>query len=288
MRSFHVKGANVVQENPGDDLATRMAPRPYLHPVRTVAGVVLTEAAPEDHPHHFGLSLAFSDVNGTNFWGGSTYTENGPAVLPNHGRQVPSGWKHQDGHAEGSIAWINHSDQQVASERRSYSYQEHPAPNTWSLSFASVIRPAGAVEQLSVSSSAVKGRTGAGYGGIFWRFPSGDGPPQVFCSAGAGAEAAHGSLSPWLLVGIRHHGKDASVILAQDPGQLRPWFVRTEGYVGAGPAVAWDKPATADRDKPLTLNLHAVIHDGKVANSRHAEELLHQHFTFRNSPDRTP
>ncbi|MGO4146115.1 PmoA family protein [Paenarthrobacter sp. YAF11_1] len=287
MGSFQLRGTHVMQENAGQDLAPRMAPRPYLHPIRSGAGVILTEAAPEDHPHHLGLSLALSDVNGTNFWGGSTYTGNGPAVLPNHGRQIPSGWQHLDGHSEGDIAWINHSDQQVASERRSYSYQEHPVRNAWSFAFASVIRPAGAVEQLSVSSSAVKGRTGAGYGGIFWRFPPGDGPVQVLCSDGSGVEAAHGSLSPWLLVGLRQQGKDAGVILAQDPGQLRPWFVRTEGYVGAGPAVAWDKPVTADRDKPLTLNLHAVIHDGKVATSHHAQELLQQHFHFSNSPDRT-
>lgn len=287
MGSFQLRGTSVVQENAGQDLPTLMAPRPYLHPLCTMAGVVLTEAAPEDHLHHLGLSLAFSDVNGTNFWGGSTYTKNGPAVLPNHGRQVPLGWQHRDGHAEGDIAWINHSAQQMASEHRSYSSQGHPAQNTWSFSFASLIRPAGAVEQLSVSSSAVKGRPGAGYGGIFWRFPSGDGPAHVLCSDGVGVEAAHGSLSPWLLMGLRHQGKAASVILAQDALHLRPWFVRTDGYVGAGPAVAWDKPATADRENPLRLSLHAVIHDGMVATSRHAEELLHQHFHFSNSPDRT-
>ncbi|WP_458107848.1 PmoA family protein [Arthrobacter sp. R3-55] len=288
MESFNLRGAHVMQENTGQGLANLVSPRPYLHPIRTVAGAVLTEAAPEDHPHHLGLSLAFSDLNGTNFWGGSTYTQNGPAVLPNHGRQVSSGWQHRAGYAEGDVAWISHNGQQLASERRSYLYQEHPAGNAWSFSFSSVIQPAGAVEQLSVSSSAVKGRAGAGYGGIFWRFPSSEGSAQVRCSAGAGVEAAHGSLSPWLLVGIRHLGKDATVILAQDPGHLRPWFVRTEGYVGAGPAVAWDKAVSADLDNPLTLSLHAVIHDGTVADGRHAQELLQQHFHFSNSPDRTP
>ncbi|MGF6835943.1 hypothetical protein QF015_004144 [Paenarthrobacter sp. TE4293] len=287
MGSFHLRGAEVVQENPGDDLATHLAPRPYLHPVRTLGGAVLTEAAPSDHPHHLGLSLAFSDVNGTNFWGGSTYTRQGPVVLPNHGRQVASAWEHHDGIAEADVDWFSSGGQQLAGERRSYTYQLHPAPATWSFSFNSVIRPAGDVQQLSVSSSAVKGRAGAAYGGIFWRFAAGDSPAHVLCTDGAGVEAAHGSLSPWLMVGTRQQGQGVSVVLAQDPEHVRPWFIRTEGYVGAGPAVAWDSPALADRRKPLTLSLHAVIHDGKVDTSQHAEELLHQHFHFSNSPDRT-
>ena len=96
MGSFPLHGATVAQVNDGVDLAPCLAPRPYLHPLRTLAGVPLTETGPDDHPHHLGLSLAFSDVNGSNFWGGSTYTCNGPAILANHGRQVPSGMVLQD------------------------------------------------------------------------------------------------------------------------------------------------------------------------------------------------
>ena len=179
MGSFQLHGATVARVNDGADLATVLAPRPYLHPLRTLAGVPLTEAGPDDHPHHLGLSLAFSDVNGSNFWGGSTYTGHGPALLANHGRQVPSGWSYQTRKGGAGLSPGSTQDgQELASEQRSYTYQEHPDSNSWSLSFDSLIRPAGDVEQLSVSSSAVKGRRGAGYGGIFWRFPAGDGPAE--------------------------------------------------------------------------------------------------------------
>ncbi|NUR95656.1 MAG: oxidoreductase, partial [Kribbellaceae bacterium] len=30
------------------------APRPYLHPVRTLGGRPLTEVSPVDHRHHYG------------------------------------------------------------------------------------------------------------------------------------------------------------------------------------------------------------------------------------------
>ncbi|MGJ3190577.1 PmoA family protein [Paenarthrobacter sp. FR1] len=285
MGGFQLRGATVLQVNAGSDLVATLAPRPYLHPIRSLAGVPLTEAGPADHPHHLGLSLAFSDLNGTNFWGGSTFTESGPAVLPNHGRQVLSEWRDREGRGEGTVTWLDRNGHQLASEQRSYTYLSHPADHSWSLSFDSVLRPAGGVERLSVSSSAVKGRVGAGYGGIFWRFPSGDAPVSLLCSEGAGTDAAHGSRSPWLMVGTRQKGKRVTVILAQDTIELRPWFVRTEGYLGAGPSAAWDKPATADRNNPLKLSLHAVVHDGHITSRQHVEELLLHHFS--SSPDRT-
>ncbi len=44
------------------------APRPYLHPVKTPAGAVLTVDAPADHPWHHALWFTIKLVNGENFW----------------------------------------------------------------------------------------------------------------------------------------------------------------------------------------------------------------------------
>ncbi|MCU1515487.1 MAG: hypothetical protein JWQ75_208 [Pseudarthrobacter sp.] len=258
------------------------APRPYLHPVRSLGGATVTEAGPRDHPHHLGLSVAFSDVNGTNFWGGSTFTAaSGPMLLANHGTQVPRGWKPSAGGVaggeSGSVSWRSESGAELAVEQRRLEYFAHPEPGTWSLSLSSVIRPAAGVEQLEVSSSAVKGRAGAGYGGIFWRFPQGSAGPLVLSDAGIGATAAHGSRSPWLSVSMRTDGGPVSVVLAQDPERPLPWFIRAEGYLGAGPAVAWSEPALAGHNTPLRLDLHAVIHDGAVQTPARALALLQQH-----------
>lgn len=262
----------------GREQPAASAPRPYLHPVRSLAGAIVTEAAPADHPHHLGLSIAFSDVNGTNFWGGSTFTAaSGPMLLANHGTQVLQGWKSTASEESGGVSWRSDSGGELAVERRHLEYFAHPEPGTWSLSLSSVIRPAAGVEQLEVSSSAVKGRAGAGYGGIFWRFPQGSSGPLVLSDAGSGADAAHGSRSPWLAVTMRIDGGTVSVVLAQDPERPLPWFIRAEGYLGAGPAVAWSEPARAGHNTPLRLGLHAVIHDGAVQTPARALELLQQH-----------
>lgn len=269
------------------------SPRPFLHPVRSLAGATVTEAGPGDHPHHLGLSIAFSDVNGTNFWGGSTFTAaTGPMLLANHGRQIPRDWRTSVAGdivtEEGRVSWRSKDDDELAVEQRRIERIPHPEARSWNLSLASVIVPAAGVQGLEVSSSAVKGRAGAGYGGIFWRFPTGSGEPLLLSDAGSGADAAHGSPSPWLSVSMRIEGSPVSVVLAQEPDRLLPWFVRADGYLGAGPAVAWAEPALVDRRNPLKLALHAVIHDGPIATAAHALELLNQHPLINpGSPDRT-
>ena len=278
------------------------APRPYLHPVRSLAGATVTEAGPADHPHHLGLSVAFSDVNGTNFWGGSTFTAaSGPMLLANHGTQLPLGWQPsvgaepggesggEGGGESGGVSWRSASGEELAVEQRHIRYFAHPEPGSWSLSLSSVIRPGAGVERLVVSSSAVKGRAGAGYGGIFWRFPRGSTEPLVLSDAGSGAGAAHGSLSTWLSVSMCIDGGPVSVVLAQDPEHPLPWFIRADGYLGAGPAVAWSEAAHVDHASPLRLDLHAVIHDGPVPTAGRALELLRQHprLSPSGSTDRT-
>ena len=42
--------------------------RPYVHPLRTPAGHVLTRNAPADHPWHHGLWFTIKYVDGDNFW----------------------------------------------------------------------------------------------------------------------------------------------------------------------------------------------------------------------------
>ena len=284
-----LESARLMTLVPGAGGAPASAPRPHFHPLRSLSGTVLTDAAPADHIHHLGLSVAFSDLNGTNFWGGSTYTQDrGPVILPNHGNQALDGWTEEEGRSTGTVLWTSRHGTLLATERRSVEVFAHPAPGTWSLSLTSVMVPAGGVPALDVSSSAVKGRSGAGYGGIFWRFPADCSGTRVFSAAGAGADPAHGSRSPWLAISTVTGGAAVTVVLAQD-APARPWFIRSEGYLGVGPAVAWSEKAVAVAARPLVQSLHAVIHDGAVASPDQMLHLLEHHPAVRtpSHPDRT-
>ncbi|HSX97181.1 MAG TPA: DUF6807 family protein, partial [Streptomyces sp.] len=57
------------------------APKPYLHPIRTLAGDVVTDFRPNDHRWHKGLQLTASHLSGQNLWGGNSYVH-GEGYLP--------------------------------------------------------------------------------------------------------------------------------------------------------------------------------------------------------------
>lgn len=59
------------------------SPKPYLHPLRSAQGTVVTRGYPmrtdipgesHDHPHHRAMFFAHGDINGIDFWGEGTPT----------------------------------------------------------------------------------------------------------------------------------------------------------------------------------------------------------------------
>jgi hypothetical protein len=59
----------------------------YFHPVMTPAGVVVTDVAPKDHPHHRGIFLAWVEMHGkkdADFWGWGEHA-------PTKGRKIVPG-----------------------------------------------------------------------------------------------------------------------------------------------------------------------------------------------------
>ncbi|GAA3036285.1 DUF6807 family protein [Streptosporangium longisporum] len=245
------------------DLRPTDAPRPHLHPVRTLGGTVVTETQPADHVHHFGASVAISDVNGVNFWGGSTYVPGtGPVVLPNHGRQRRRLLRPVDGGFAELLDWVGPDGTVLAAEERTL--VARTVPGAWALDVAFTLHNRTG-EPLSIQSSACKGRTGAGYGGFFWRAPKDSPGLDAFTADASGERAVHGSLSPWLAL----TSDDWSLLFVQTIG-LDPWFVRVAEYPGVGPALAWEEPlGVPDRlDRAITV----VVADGRLTAER-AHEL---------------
>jgi len=224
--------------------------------VRTLAGTALTEAAPADHLHHFGIGVAPADVDGVTFWGGRTYVRGeGSTLLDNHGRQALLSASAEVGRWAGSIAWLAGDGAELGREHREIAATE--LDRGWLLSWRSRLVPASG---LTVGSPATNGRDGAFYGGWFWRTPFRD--ADVLVRGGAGEGAAHGSLSPWIAVRTR----DATLVTVQR-GEPRPWFVRTGQYTGFGPALAWAERLTVTPDNPLSIALDTAVLDGWLPDS---------------------
>ncbi len=65
-------------------------PKPYMHPLRTAEGIVVTRGFPmrrdipgesHDHPHHRALYFAHGDINGIDFWSEAKFEEKAPVQV---------------------------------------------------------------------------------------------------------------------------------------------------------------------------------------------------------------
>ncbi|MGC4866519.1 PmoA family protein [Micromonospora sp. DT53] len=224
-------------------LDARHGPRPYLHPVRTLAGTVVTDALPADHVWHLGASLAVQDVDGSNLWGGRTYVRDvGYTWRDDHGVIAHTGEvERSPGRYAHDLQWRDRAGGVLLTERRGLAASV-VAPDTWRLDVDSVLT-APADREVRLGSPATNGRPGgAGYGGFFWRAADGR-EPAVFTADTAGEETVNGSAAPWLaLTGVGSGGGAYTLVFA-GLGQDDRWFVRTGMYPGVGVAFAFDRPA---------------------------------------------
>jgi LacI family transcriptional regulator len=228
------------------------SPRPYLHPLRSLAGHPLTQVNPSDHPHHYGVSLAVADVNGTTYWGGRTFVrDQGSMLLANHGRQVSTNLDVDGAVLRDTVTWLDQHDRPQLSERRELTAAA--IPDGWAIGWRSELTSSTGV---TIASPATNGRPGAGYGGIFWRHP----PAGILTPDGNTESAAHGAASRWIALTTA----STSVVLIQDEGDPLPWFVRLTDYTGAGPSLAWDTPLKLTPGSPVTVSLLALIVDRRL------------------------
>ncbi len=253
----------------GADVPPVHSPRPYLHPVHTPGGTSLTDVSPVDHRHHYGMSFAVPVVNGTSYWGGRTFLrDEGPTLLPNHGRQVPTSRRAAGRSLLEELTWLDENGRPVLREERTLDAAPWPDAVAWSLRWRSVLHADHG--PLSIESPATNGRPQAGYGGLFWRLAPAD-TTSVLGDGLAGEAAVHGSRSPWLAFVQRRELSTTTLLLAQPPAQVRPWFVRVSEYPGAGPALAWDAVCEVPDGGVLHAGLAAVLVDRALAADEAAD-----------------
>ncbi len=170
---LHVAGRAVADYVLEPDVDQTLVPRPYLHPVRTLAGTVVTDVLPADHEWHLGAGLAIADVSGTNLWGGRSYVHGkGYVWLPDHGRIDHVVWhQHSDSALEHDLVWRDHEGASLLAEHRTITAAPSLTAATWVLTFSTRLTNVRSTP-IEIRSPATNGRgDGAGYGGFFWRLP---------------------------------------------------------------------------------------------------------------------
>ncbi|WP_406064497.1 PmoA family protein [Streptomyces sp. NBC_01077] len=256
-------GRTVARYTTRPGLALDHSPRPYLHPVTTLAGRPVTETVPEDHPHHLGAGIAVPDVAGHNFWGGRTFVrDRGSVELDNHGVQRHDGFKlcDPDGFVE-ELTWTAGGERLLREHRTVAATALTEAAWALDLTF-SLANVSG--RDLSIGSPATNGRPGAAYGGFFWRAPKETKAPVVFGAAADadGEEAVHGVRSDWVAL----VGEGWTLVFAGATARTRedPWFVRAAEYPGVGSSLAHDGRLPVTAGETFVRRVVTVVADGRL------------------------
>ncbi|MEU3793206.1 PmoA family protein [Streptomyces fructofermentans] len=264
---LRVAGRPVGRYTVRPELAPNLAPRPYLHPVTTLAGAAVTELSPADHLHHLGVGVAVPDVEGHNFWGGRTYVrDRGPTELANHGAQRHAAFqlRDPDGFVE-ELRWVA-AGRELLRERRTVS-ATGLGDTAWALDFTFSLTNT-TPEELSIGSPATNGRPGAAYGGFFWRARKEAGAPEVFTAGSEGEDAVHGTCADWVALA----GADWTLVFAGATEATRrdPWFVRTAEYPGVGSSLAHTERLPIPSGGTTVRRVVTVVADGRLGRDEAA------------------
>lgn len=251
--------------------------RPFLHPVRTPAGHVLSRDAPPDHPWHHGLWFTIKYVDGDNFW----EEEESYGVLRHQG--APAVAVGDDGTVAitGDLHWIRPDRETVAIvEHRTFTHVPIAA-DAYAIDLDTTIVPAAATV---LDRTPFQGW--GGYGGFTLRGPGDLDQPHLLLSDGSEHQQLLGTTGEWLdLAGVpagAPAGTTAGLALFDHPSNRRhptPWYASTKNELYftddwtnfANAAFLWDAPLELAAGEELRVRHRALVHDGTWTTDRLAK-----------------
>ncbi|MGC8794654.1 MAG: PmoA family protein [Bryobacteraceae bacterium] len=231
--------------------------KPYVHPLCAPSGRVMTLDSPPDHVHHHGLMLAWSDVNGYDFWG-----ETNPAP---HGRIVHHRVRRRRANPP-ELATLNHwvAEGRVLLVERRMLRAPAVTPDAVWLEWES--------ELAAASDPVILAAEKHVYNGLGIRFPREMDRGRVLNSAGATeVKQADGQPAQWCAYWATPGGASCGLAIFDHPGNPRhpsAFFVMNEpfGYLSAAPT--YREPFRIEPGRRLVLRWAVVAFDGPAETAR--------------------
>lgn len=255
------------------------APKPYVHPMRTLSGDVVTGYRPNDHRWHKGLSLTASHLSGANLWGGNTYVHGkGYLELPERvGSMAHVAFDEVGSDGERALiaerlTWHPHDGALWAEEvRRVEVHDIDPDSGSWALTWTSAVTNRRDVP-LRFGSPSTAGRELAGYTGLFWRGPRAFRDGRII-GPDSGGPGLMGARAPWLAYCGEHDGTDGHATLVfvhapendhsgADGTHPAHWFVRSDPFAGVAPSWAFHTELALAPGAALARRYRVVVADG--------------------------
>jgi hypothetical protein len=263
------------------EVPAKESPKPYFHPIRTLAGTVVTAFRPEDHLHHHGLCMTLSQVDQHNFWGGRTYQkESGEYLdLNNNGRQEHAGWDVLEASNERAVMketvrWLTIAGEHLLTDTRQFTVsQVNRQEGSYVLDAEFRITNVSGRSLTLGNFQSIGGLAGSFYTGFAFRAAdrfaeiTDEFAPRLMAADGLeGVDAIHGASAPWMAMAGHDPatGAKSTVILMDQPGNPgypNQWFVRW-GYTQAAFPMTADQPMVLPALGIINLNYRIAIAGG--------------------------
>ncbi|WP_350347532.1 PmoA family protein [Agromyces sp. G08B096] len=276
--------------HPGDPVLE--SPRPYLSPIRTLGGEVVSLYRPHDHVWHKGIAWSLPVVGDENFWGGPTFVRGeGYVQLPNNGAQRHRGFAEvrsgETGRVVEELDWITEAGATWFDERRELSVQVVDE-TTWVLGFATRMRNVSSAP-IPIGSPTTRGRDNAGYGGLFWRGPRSFTGGTILAPGRSGGDELRGERAPWFGFTGRHDGTGAhsTIVMVDHPANVAhppQWFARSDDFACLCPAPFFSEEHVVPAGGDLVERVAVVVADGDADPARAAELAEHGRAVFTAGP----
>jgi hypothetical protein len=261
--------------------------KPYLYPLRTASGIVVTRHFPmdvvagetNDHPHHRGMFFSHGDISGVNFWATEPDTKaanKGSMVLK---KVVEAKGGAKSGTIKAVFSGLDPEGKPMMTETRTLTF--YPDAELRIIDFEIQID---ALRQLKFAD------TKEGTFGIRLATPlSEDRSGRMVNAEGAqGEKNVWGKQSPWVDYFGPLEGKTVGVAIMDNPKNPRYptyWHARAYGLFAANPFGVRDFTGdknkdgsmTVDAGKSVTFRYRVVIHTGDAQSANIAS--LYRRYT---------
>ncbi|WP_164207031.1 PmoA family protein [[Micrococcus luteus] ATCC 49442] len=255
------------------------SPKPYLHPLRTLGGDVVSLFRPHDHVWHKGIAWALPHVGSHNFWGGPTYVQKpddepgqGTYVqLENNGRATSAPLSELTVDKNSALIahhldWTTQQGELLISEERRINAQVVGDGAAWALIFETTMTNVSR-DAIWFGSPTTKGRENAGYGGLFWRGPRSFTGGVIHSPSASGGEELRGTREEWMGFSGQHDESarwSTIVMVDSTANPLHPpqWFTRNEQFACLCPSPFFSQEFELPAGETLRLRYAVVIADG--------------------------
>jgi hypothetical protein len=247
------------------------APKPYLHPLRSASGKIVTRVFPMENvpgetkdQHHRGLWIGYKDINGVEFWE-NEFSYN----RPNAGKVVTRSIDLvRPDTIRATFAWLDHSGEPMLEEQRTMTFSGTPATREINidLTFRALVKTTFGDSKdgffaVRLTDALAETKTGV----------------ITNSSGGRTMNETWGKPAGWVDYTGVLDGEKLGVTVFEDPKSFQyppRWHVRDYGLLAANPfgAHAYDpeaakSPVTLESGQSVHLRYRVLIH-GQSADEK--------------------